>query len=355
MLVGSAHAHLVALARFARRPLPGVELHWVTRGEQAVYTGMLPGWVAGELTRADLTVELRPLALAARAALHPEGAVGIEAPSRSVRLAGGELVEADVLSLGIGSGLRGLDFPGVREHASNVRLLAARAEHFQASPGPAVVVGGGLGGVELALCLRAACDRVSLVSETEEIPQGAPPPLVRAVKRALADRGVQPVQGRAVRVTAEEVTLSDGRRLPARTVLWATGPAPHPLLAASGLELGPSGAVRVGPSLGSTSHPDIFAAGDCADLPAPVPKSGVYSVREGPVLAHNLEARLRDAPLRPYRPQGHALALVNFGDGTALLSRGRLVARGRWVRAWKDHLDRGFLDGLRRAAQRTDP
>jgi len=138
-------------------------------------------------------------------------------------------------------------------------------------------------------------------------------------------------------------------------VLWATGPAPHPLLAASGFALGPTGAVRVDAALQSTSHPNVFAAGDCADLPTAAPKSGVYSVREAPALGHNLLAALRGEPLRLYTPQRRALALLNCGDGTALLSWGRLSLRGRWVRRWKHRLDVGFLESLRHAAQRTIP
>jgi len=212
-----------------------------------------------------------------------------------------------------------------------------------------------MAGVELALCLRAVCTDVALVSETEDVPDGGSAELVRTARRALLERDVRLEWGRAVEVTERDLALSDGRRLPAALVLWATGPAPHPLLAPSGLALGPAGAVRVDATLRSTSHPDVFAAGDCADLPQAVPKSGVYSVREGPALAHNLLARLRGEPLRPYRPQRRALALLNCGDRTAILSLGDIARRGRWMRVLKERVDRAFLKGLRRAAQRTEP
>jgi NADH dehydrogenase FAD-containing subunit len=150
--------------------------------------------------------------------------------------------------------------------------------------------------------------------------------------------------------------LADGTRLPARGVLWATGPAPHPLLASAGLALGEAGGVRVDATLRSTSHPHVFAAGDCADLPTPAAKSGVYSVRQGPLLAHNLRAALAGTgALRRYQPQRIALALLNCGDGTGLLSWGPFATRGRWVRAGKHRLDAGFMDRLRSSAQRTVP
>jgi NADH dehydrogenase FAD-containing subunit len=343
------------VARLAAAPLAGVDVHWVTLGEHAAYSGMLSGWVAGEYRPESCLLELPPLAHAAGVVLHPGGAVGLDAGRRAVVLEGGSTLEADVLSLGLGSGLRGAELPGVRAHALDVKKLLDDSERFPVVAGPWAVVGDGLGGIELALCLSAVAEAVSLVAEAPVFPPDASAALVRAVRRALASRGVKVVQGRAVALTGDAVQLAGAASVAARGVLWATGPAPHPLLLTAGLALGPAGAVRVDASLQSTSHPQIFAAGDCADLPVRAPKSGVYSVREAPVLGHNLVAALRGERLRTYRPQRTALALVNCGDGTALLFWGPFAARGRWLRRWKQRLDVRFLESLRHPAQRTVP
>ena len=347
MLVGAAHAHLRVVAQLARAPLPDAEVHWVTRGEHASYSGLLSGWVAGEYPRSACTVALRPLAEAARVQLHTGGAVGLDAGRGAVALADGETLTADVLSLGIGSALRGAELPGVQAHALDIKRLLDDFERFPRVAGPWAVVGAGLGGIELALCLRGVAEDVTLVAEGEAFPPGASQALVRVVQRVLDSRRVQRVHAAAVGLTGDAVALADGSRRAATGVLWATGPAPHPLLAEAGLALGPTGAVSVGASLQSTSHPHVFAAGDCADLPMPAAKSGVYSVREAPVLGHNLLAALRGQPLRAYRPQRRALALLNCGDGTALLSWGAYAARGRLLRSWKHRLDVAFLTSLR--------
>lgn len=347
MLVGAAHAHLRVVAQLAAAPLAGSDVHWVTRGERAPYSGMLSGWVAGEYTRDACTVELPALARAAKVILHPEGAVRLDAGRRAVLLEGGGALEAEVLSLGVGSTVRGAGLPGVRTYGLEVKTLLGRFERLPTVAGPSVVVGAGLGGIELALCLRTLAKDVTLVAEEERFPTGAPPALVRAVGKALATRGVRVVYGRAVAQSEEAVALAGGGSVPAARVFWATGPAPHPLLATSGLALGPTGAVRVGATLESPSHHKVFAVGDCADMAPPAPKSGVYSVREGPVLATNLRAALQGGPLHSYRPQRRALALLNCGDGTALLSWGPFAARGRLLRRWKQHLDASFLASLR--------
>lgn len=356
MLVGAAHAHLRVVAQLAHSPLGEGDVHWVTRGERAAYSGMLSGWVAGEYARDACMVGLPPLARAAKVVLHPEGALGLDASRRAVLLEGGKALEAEVLSLGVGSAVRGAELPGVRTYGLEVKTLLGRFERLPTLAGPWVVVGAGLGGIELALCLRTNAQDVTLLAEEERFPTGAPSALVRAVGKALTSRGVRLAYGRAVALGADAVALAGGGNVPAARVLWATGPAPHPLLATSGLALGPTGAVSVHGTLESTSHRNIFAAGDCADMARPAPKSGVYSVREGPSLAFNLRAALDGAALRTYRPQPRALALVNCGDGTALLSWGPLAARGQLFRRWKHHLDTGFLASLQPPGpQRTFP
>ncbi len=334
------------VARLAAAPLSGVDVHWVTRGERATYSGMLSGWVAGEYRAEACRVALPPLARAAQVTLHPEGAVGLDASRGEVTLAGGGRLEADVLSLGLGSAPKGAELPGVSSHALDVKQLLTQAETFNGQGSRWAVVGAGMGGVELALCLRTTAKDVTLLAESEPFPPDAPAALWHTLRRALAQRGVRLAYGRAVAVSEGAVTLQEGGSLRAEAVVWATGPAPHPLLASAGLALGPTGAVRVQTTLQSASHPNVFAAGDCADLATAAPKSGVYSVREAPVLLHNLVAALQGGSLRPYRPQRTALALLNCGDGTALLSWGPLTGRGRLFRRWKHRLDSAFLASL---------
>src|SRR5438046_10049452 len=78
-------------------------------------------------------------------------------------------------------------------------------------------------------------------------------------------------------------------------LIWATGAAPWPWLRGSGLALDEKGFVRVKETLRSVSHPEIFAAGDCAALD---PKSGVYSVRMGELLGENLRHPVREEALQ---------------------------------------------------------
>ena len=115
-------------------------------------------------------------------------------------------------------------------------------------------------------------------------------------------------------------------------------------LADCGLDLDDAGFVRVRETLQSTADPFVFAAGDVASFDGRrLPKSGVYAVRQGPVLAENLARLAAGRPLQSYRPQPLTLALISSGDRNAVASWGRLALEGRWVWRVKDRIDRRWM------------
>jgi NADH dehydrogenase FAD-containing subunit len=85
------------------------------------------------------------------------------------------------------------------------------------------------------------------------------------------------------------VILADGSEIICDVAVWATGADPHGLTTESDLDI-LKGLFRVNDQLQSTSHPNVFAGGDCitmenyVDKPFPT-KAGVYAVRAGPVIA----------------------------------------------------------------------
>ncbi len=89
---------------------------------------------------------------------------------------------------------------------------------------------------------------------------------------------------------------------------------------------------------------EVFAAGDCASIDAhPRPKSGVYAVRAGKPLAHNLRAALTGRPLAPFVPQPQAMYLLATGTRHGIAAWGGFSAEGAWVWRLKDHIDRRFM------------
>ncbi|MEN3359360.1 MAG: 3-phenylpropionate/trans-cinnamate dioxygenase ferredoxin reductase component [Mycobacteriales bacterium] len=202
----------------------------------------------------------------------------IDRPGRAVVLTGGERIGYDRLLLATGSVVRRLDVPGA--DLAGVEYLRRLDHADRISDGltgdrRVVVIGGGWIGLELAAAARLRGAAVTLVEMLDL-------PLERVLGpelgRVFADlhrehdvdlrlgAGVREIKGAAGRATA--VVLTDGTELPADVVLVGVGIAPATGLAeAAGLEV--DNGVLVDASL-RTSDPDIFAAGDVANMLNPV-------------------------------------------------------------------------------------
>jgi selenide, water dikinase len=369
VLLGGGHSHLFVLEGLAGHQLPYVETTLVSLDRRHAYSGMVPGMIGGRYDAASLSFDLPAICRRAGARFIQAEATAIETASRRLVLGDGQTLAYDVLSIAVGSTVEGGDLPGVAEHARRVKPIGRALELVPAlerlaAAGripAAVVVGGGAAGVEVALGLRARLrlldqrdGKVTLVESADRLLGGRMPAAEPLARRALAVNGVDALLGIAVdRVGPDSIEIG-ATHLPADVVVWATGARATILLRSSGLANDRRGFVLVNDHLQSVSHPEVFAAGDAASLERfpDTPKAGVYAVREGPILWANLQAALSGRALpRQYRPQPRFLALLNTGDGRAILSYGRLAL---WSRTWmrlKDRIDIGFMRRFQRLQQ----
>ena len=349
VLLGGGHAHVQVLRAFAMRPEPGLRLTVVAREPHSPYSGMLPGLVAGCYRWRDAHIDLARLAALAGARFIAGEAVGVDLGANRVALRGRPPLRYDVLSINTGGAP--VDVPRssfVTPVKPIGRFLSAwRRVAADEAVRRLAVVGGGAAGIELALAVaNGRPRRECLVLEAG--PALAPGLSAGARRRLLAAmqrRGIEVACGAVVRTAAAgELAAADGRRWTADHVLWATGAEAPRWPGAAGLATVSDGRVAVARTLQSTSHSQVFAAGDIAAVVgAERPKSGVYAVRQGPALAANLRRFALERPLRRYRPQRRALAIVGLANGQAVASRGRIHLTGVWVWRWKQWLDRRFM------------
>lgn len=376
VLVGGGHAHVQVLRRWMMRPVPDAHLWVVLDRPEAVYSGMVPGCVAGDYDLADLEIDVVPLARRARASVVLSAATRIDPVAQRIELEDRPPLHYDFASLDVGSTVAGLDVPGVREHALatrpirdfvdlvEARLTGARAEHSEREDFHLVIVGAGAAGVELALTLHARLlkqgvrTQITVATRDARILEGYPEAARRRVARILEQRGVRlRCSARVDRVEKDQVFLgvaSSGSPEACRSDLtvWATGAAPHALCTDSALPLDERGFVRVRSTLQVVGHDTLFAVGDCASLDAYpwVRKAGVYAVRQGPVLERNLRASCAPsafAALRVYEPQRDFLSLLNLGGRRAIASKWGLAGAGRLFWELKDRIDRRFMSRFR--------
>jgi pyridine nucleotide-disulfide oxidoreductase family protein len=358
VMLGGGHTHLHVLAAMAREPMPGVQAVLATPHPRQIYSGMLPGWIAGHYTLDECAIALEPLARAAKVELALSAAVSIDAKERTVTLADGRVAEYDVLSVDTGATVDRDAIRGAREHGLFVRPLEHFVQLFDRVPALAadrvldvVVVGGGAAGFEVAMALHhrlngAAAERarVCLVTGDATVLPSFDANVRQRAVNALRRARITLMNQKVVEVGPAQVQLDNGARLVCDVPLLALPTVAPPWVQRSGLALDEQGFVATTATLQSTSHPEVFAAGDVATRnDRALPKSGVFAVRAGPALALNLRRRLAGGELMPWQPRERSLYLLSCGERRAIASWGQLSAQGRWVWWWKDQIDRGFV------------
>ena len=364
VLVGGGHAHVQVLRRWAMDPPPDVRLVVVLDRPVAVYSGMVPGFVAGDYRLSELEIDVVPLARRAGASVILAAAKDLDPMKRELALAGRPAIRFDLASLDVGSTVRELDLPGVAEHALATRPIGRFVREVDAGiaalaalgrAARVLVVGGGAAGCEIAFALEARlrgiglAARVAIATSEPELLAGSSPRVRRRIAREARLRGLtHHPSTRIDRVERGAALTTRGERLAADLIVWATGAAPIDFPRRDGstpLARDREGFLSIRDTLQTVDFAHVFAVGDCArliDHPW-VPRAGVYAVRQGPILDFNLRAALAGETLRRYRPQRDFLALLNLGDGRALGAKWGVAAAGRSVFRLKDRIDRGFV------------
>ncbi len=183
----------------------------------------------------------------------------------------------DKLIIATGSNPKVPPIPG-RELAGVTTLASLEdadllREKAKAMPGGrAVIVGGGLIGMETCEALTDAGLAVTVVEALPQILGFLDPELALLVENHAKAKGAAVLTGVGLSEilgangAVSGVRLADGRELPCSLVVLAIGVAPNVALAkAAGLELGTTGGIKTDAHM-RTSDPDIYAAGDCVEV-----------------------------------------------------------------------------------------
>jgi selenide, water dikinase len=340
LLIGAGHAHLVVLRALAKQPLYGARVTLVSPYARQIYSGMLPGLLAGHYRIEDATIDIAQLAARASVEFAQDEVSALDLVKRKVRLYGGVELDYDMLSLNAGSAID-TSIPG-SPHALTVKPFEDFLERLsRAKPARVAIAGAGAGGMELAMALRFHGAAVTLYSDRPAMSDE----LARRAHAALRGVGVDfrpgmPVTG----IEPGPVVIAGTSHQAFDTVLLATGAVPLSWLHAIGLAADARGFALVDRTLRSLSHREVFASGDCASLGSgPDPKSGVYSVRQGETLQENLRRAISGEEPLVYRSRRRALQILSCGGKYAIAERGGFSAQGGWVWRWKDWIDRRWV------------
>ncbi|OLO29098.1 MULTISPECIES: NAD(P)/FAD-dependent oxidoreductase [Streptomyces] len=177
----------------------------------------------------------------------------------------------DTLLYALGSSVAHHGVPGAAEYAFDVagRSSALRLRERLAGldgGGTVLVVGEGLTGIETATELAESHPGLSVaLAARGELGAWLSPKARRHLRGAFDRLGITVHEHTAVEaVEPTRVIAADGRSIPAEVTVWSAGFAVHPMAAAGGLEVAGTGQIVVDRTMRSVSHPDVYAAGDCA-------------------------------------------------------------------------------------------
>jgi NADH dehydrogenase len=314
-----------------------VEIVLVSRDNFLVMTPLLFEVCSGAL---DLRHCSFPIRAFLRTTRFVEAAVrSIDLDRRVVHLiAGGETGELayDQLVLALGAMTNRSMIPG-SEHAFTFKALAdafllrnhiiERFERADVERDPErkrrqltfVVIGGGLVGVELFGELTAFADGIAPLykhvnrDEVRFILLQGGDHLMPEIDPKLAAYGTEVLRrrrGADIRTGARAQAIEPGKirlqgeTIEADTIVLAAGIVPNPVVAELPVEKDRRGHIMVEGTMRCPSHPELWALGDCAVIPAPdgrpYPNLAQHALREARVLARNIAGVLDGRPPQPF-------------------------------------------------------
>jgi pyridine nucleotide-disulfide oxidoreductase family protein len=359
VLVGGGHSQAIALKFLSQNPLKNVHLTLVSDVIFTPYSGMLPGYIAGFYSYEETHINLQRLAKMAGADFCLDKVIDLDLNNNRLILANHAPISFDYLSLNIGSTPNIDQIKGATDYAIPIKpvpnFLRIWEEILTRTKSDSnlsfTVVGGGAGGVELALNIyaRLSCIisnlTINLVHKSSEILPNHNYFVSHLLHKLLLAKKINLyLLEEVTEVQENKVICSSGLEISSDYIFWVTNAVAATWVEKSGLTTDKNGFVLVNNYLQSLSHPQIFATGDMATIKNyPRPKAGVFAVRQGKPLFDNLTRILSGQDLIPYYPQTHYLSLIGTGDKKAIASWSRCGFYSRLFWLLKDYIDHKFM------------
>jgi NADH dehydrogenase len=324
------------MERMVRRH-PDIEVTLVNRDNFFLFTPMLHEVAASDL---DMTHIVNPIRKLLRRVQFFQGDVeSISLERKVVAVSHGDghhhELPYDQLVIGLGNITNFYGLPGLEQHALTMKSLGDaiflrnrliqnleeadfECHTARKSLMTIAVAGGGFAGVETIAAvndflrdavpfynkLTAQDLRIVLIHSGSVILPELSERLGVYAQQKLKERGVEiRLNTRVLAYRGDVMELSDGSRIPTRTLVWTAGTAPHPIL--SFLPCNKDrGRIAANAFMEVPGWPGVWAVGDCASIPdlagKPYPPTAQHALRQGRVLAQNIVASLESRTPKPF-------------------------------------------------------
>ncbi|TAN70730.1 MAG: selenide, water dikinase SelD [Methylobacter sp.] len=373
VLLGGGHANIQVLKMLAMNPIGGLRITLISDQTHSPYSGMIPGYLAGYYSYEDCHFDLRRICEELGQRFIKAKIIGIDTQRKKIRLENRAEVSYDCASINVGIEPQSLENVSVEAALKLIPLkpisrfiahwdrLVADLEAYKGGDSLQIaVVGAGASGVEIAIILKMLIDRnqwnaeVSLVHRHEFLVSAKDRSAQRWLSKTLEELGIKVFKStQALKEQENGLVLKDEQGLIQTKdfyrVLTATQAAAPQWFKDSDLPVSPDGFVKVNKNLLVENEHDLFAAGDCIHFsPSPLKKAGVYAVRQGRVLEHNIRVFFTGkSALNNFHPKKNVLSLITIGERKALVHQDSAsMLRWMWPSLlWtvKDGIDRRFM------------
>ncbi|MGQ4514702.1 FAD-dependent oxidoreductase [Streptomyces sp. DW26H14] len=390
LLVGGGYVGLYTALGLQRALGAGeAEVTVVSPDPYMTYQPFLPEAAAGNISPRHVVVPLRAVldrctvvVGEVTAVEHGKRTVTMKTPASAEDGSGTFEREYDELVLAPGSVARTLPVPGLAGHGLGFRTVEEaiglrnhvieQLDIASSTRDPAVrdaaltfvFVGGGFAGVEAIAVLEDMARYTTryyhnvTADDLRWVLVEAAGRILPEVDEEMAHYAVRELRGRGIDVRLETrldscedrvAQLSDGTRLPTRTLVWTAGVRPHPVLDATDLPRDARGRLACTPFLSVAGTEHAWAAGDAAAVPdltaaepgATCSPGAQHAVRQAGVLAANIVASLRGEPLQAYRhTYAGSFASLGLHKGVAHVRGRRLTGCPAWLLHRAYHLSR---------------
>ena len=337
---------------------PGLEITLVSQSNYLLFTPMLAEVASSALEAQHISSPIRRACPHTRFVRAEASEIDTAAQIVQVRFSASippEAVPYDHLVLALGSVPNYYGLPGLEDHSFTLKTLEDATQLRNHVIGlleradtevqeddrrrqlTFVVAGGGFAGTETMAELfdlvqsvlryypnvQPGEPRFVLIHGRDRILPELSPALGDYALRKLQARGIEFMLGpRVAGATPDAVLLGDGSQVPTHTLVWTAGNQPNPLLKTLPAERNRAGAVIVDGTLRVSGLDNVWAVGDCAQIPDPdsdgqsYPPTAQHALREGKLVGENIAASMRGRPLKDFRFRALGV-LVGLGHRTA--------------------------------------
>ncbi len=339
VLVGGGHTNALLMKSWLMKPnlIPSVPITIISRDSFLVYSSMYPSVISRSISLKQSLINISSLANSAKVSFVNSEVRDIQFDNQQIILKNRPSIQYSKIILNCGSATKVSNKFSklvkddiactIRPFLKSYQFIKSEDAFNTKNELPFVIIGSGLGAIEIAFALRKRWKNRALILVCN------PSKISRRFLKSFEIFNIK---------IKEDINFAY------KKVLLCTGNSPHDWIKNNILKLDDNGRIITNKYLRVKDFLNIYAVGDCASVGINKRKSsGILAVKSSRTLSKNIKNDFINKKLREWSPQKYGLQIVNLFNNKhpmAFAVYGKFVlgpARLFWV--FKNILDNNFL------------